>query len=52
MKTFLILAALLLAFGLVGEIDYQTTAGLAAEHSRYLPLVAAAEQGDDNHVAR
>ena len=52
MKAILILAALFLAFGIVGELDYQTAAGLAAEHSRYLPRVAAADQGGPHHAAR
>ena len=31
MKTVLILAALFVAFGIVGDIDYQTASGMAAE---------------------
>lgn len=41
MKTALILATLFAAFGIVGEIDYQTAAGKAAEHSPPVPALAA-----------
>lgn len=52
MKTLLILAALFAAFGIVGELDYQTAAGLAAEQAGKLPLLAAAHEGRRRHVAR
>lgn len=52
MKSLLILAALFLAFGIVGDIDYQAATGLAAEHAGNLPLIAAASEGGRNHVSR
>lgn len=52
MKTALILAVLFAAFAIVGDIDYQTAAGMAAEHTRYLPLIAAAQQGGRHHVTQ
>lgn len=44
MKTVLILAALLAAFGVVGAVDYDTATGLAAEYSR--PAAVAALRGE------
>lgn len=41
MKTLLILAALFLAFGLAGTVDYQTAAAMAAERSQPVPALAA-----------
>lgn len=49
MKTPAILAALLAAFALVGEIDYQTAAGVAAEHLPSLSRYAAVQAGDPRH---
>lgn len=41
MKTALALAALAAAFALVGTVDYQVAAGMAAERAH--PLIAAQE---------
>lgn len=46
MKTALTFAAILAAFALAGTIDYNTAAGLAAEHSN--PIMTAAAGG--HHV--
>lgn len=41
MKTLLVLAALFLAFGLAGTVDYQTAVAMAAEHSPSAATLAA-----------
>lgn len=49
MKTALILAALFVAFGIVGDIDYQTAAAMAAERDTAVITVAQGDHRDDTH---